>query len=109
MPVLTTAAVSKYAAQPKRREVHDSKAPCLYLVIQPKPSGARSWAMRFRRPDGRPCKLTLGRVDFSDAETADEPVLGGALSLRQARQLANEIDRKRARGVDVVEEHKASK
>jgi integrase len=56
-----------------------------------------------------PAKLTLGRVDLSDAETADEPTLGGALSLRMARELANRIDRERARGVDVVEEHKASK
>jgi integrase len=110
MPVLTAAAVAKYVAHPsRRREIADSKAPALYLVIQPKPSGARSWALRFRRPDGRPAKLTLGKVDLSDAETPDEPVLGGALTLRQARQLANEIDRKRARGVDVVEEHKASK
>jgi hypothetical protein len=55
MPVLTAAAVAKYAAHPsRRREVPDSKAPSLYLVIQPKTSGARSWAMRFRRPDGRP-------------------------------------------------------
>ena len=109
MPVLTTVAVAKYAAQTKRREIPDSKAPGLYLIIQPKPSGAKGWAVRFRRPDGRPAKLTLGRVDLSDAETADEPTLGGALTLRQARELANQIDRKRARGIDVVEEHKASK
>jgi integrase len=109
MPVLTAAGVAKYAAQSKRREIPDSKAPALYLVIQPRPSGAKSWALRFRRPDGRPAKLTLGRVDLSDGETADEPTLGGALTLRQARELANQIDRKRARGIDVVEEHKANK
>jgi integrase len=108
MPVLTTAAVAKYAAQTTRREIPDSRAPGLYLVIQPKPSGTKSWAVRFRRPDGRPAKLTLGR-EAADAETADEPVLGGALTLRQARELANQIDRKRARGIDVIEEHKASK
>jgi len=109
MSALTVAAVRKLAPQARRREVRDSLAPGLHLVIQPKPSGAKSWAMRFRRPDGRPAKLTLGPVDLSDGETADEPTLGGALTLRQARQLANEIDRKRARGVDVIEEHKASK
>src|SRR5260221_2249805 len=108
MPVLTAAAIAKYAAQSKRREIPDSKAPGLYLVVQPKPSGAKSWAMRFRRA-GRPAKLTLGRVDLSDTETADEPTLGGALTLRQARELANQIDRKRARGIDVIDEHKASK
>jgi integrase len=109
MPVLTAAAVAKYAAQTKRREIPDSKAPGLYLIVQPNPSGAKAWAVRFRRLDGRPAKLTLGRVDLSDGETADEPTLGGALTLRQARELANQIDRKRARGIDVVEEHKASK
>jgi Arm DNA-binding domain len=109
MPALTAAAVAKYAAQTKRREIPDSKAPGLYLIVQPKPSGAKGWAVRFRRADGRPAKLTLGRVDLSDAETADEPTLGGALTLRQARELANQIDRQRARGIDVVEEHKASK
>jgi integrase len=107
MPVLTHAAVRKYAPQPRRREIRDSQAPGLYLVIQPKPSGHKSWAMRFRRPDGKPAKLTLGRVDLTDSETTDEPVLGGALTLRAARQLANKIDRDRARGQDVVEQHKA--
>jgi integrase len=108
MPALTAAAVRKLAPQARRREIRDSMAPGLYLVIQPRPSGARSWALRFRR-NGKPAKLTLGDVDLGDSETADEPTLGGALTLRQARQLANEIDRKRARGIDVIEEHKASK
>jgi len=107
MPQLTTAALRKYRAQAERREIRDSLAPGLRLVIQP--SGAKSWAMRFRRPDGRPAKLTLGVVDLSEIETPDEPVVGAGLTLRQARQLAHAIDRKRARGIDVVEEYKASK
>ncbi len=107
MPKLTVAAVLKYAPGTARREIRDSLAPGLYLVIQPKPSGSKSWALRFRRPNGDPAKLTLGCV--ADAETSDEPVLGGALSLRQARELANKIDRQRATGVDVVEEIKAER
>jgi hypothetical protein len=78
-------------------------------VIQPKVSRTKSWALRFRRPDGRSAKLTLGPVDFSDRETKDEPVIGGALTLRAARQLANKIDRQRAMGLDVIEEHKAAR
>jgi integrase len=109
MPALTVAAVRKYAPQARRREIRDSLAPSLYLVVQPKPGGTKSWAMRFRRPGGRPAKLTLGRVDLSEEETADAPQLGGALTVRQARQLANEIDRRRARGLDVVEDHRAAK
>src|SRR5262249_50941050 len=109
MPTLTAAAVLKYAPQAKRRQIPDSKAPGLFLIVQPKPTGTKSWAVRFRRPDGRTAKLTLGKVDLSDIETADAPTLGGALTLRQARELANQIDRKRARGIDVIEEHKAEK
>jgi integrase len=65
--------------------------------------------MRFRRPDGRSCKLTLGSVDLAERETADEPVLGAPLTLLQARQLAAQIDRQRARGIDVVDEYKATR
>ena len=109
MPKLSVAAVEKYKPGAARREIRDSLAPGLHLIIQPKPSGAKSWALRFRRPDGRPAKLTLGRVDLDDKETSDEPVIGGALTLRQARELANQIDRKRARGLDVVEEYQTKR
>lgn len=109
MPKLTTVGLQKYVASDKRREIRDTQAPGLYLIIQPKPKGSKSWALRFRRPDGKPAKLTLGRVDLSDDETSDEPQLGGALTLRQARELANRIDRERARGIDVVEARKAEK
>jgi integrase len=106
MPKLTVAAVTKYAAKTKRREIRDDLAPSLYLIVQP--TGTKQWALRFRRPDGKPAKLSLGRVDLGVAETADEPTIGGALSLRQARQLANQIDRERARGIDVVAARKAA-
>jgi hypothetical protein len=42
---LTTAAVQKYVAKGERREIGDA-TPGLILVVQP--SGAKSWAMRFR-------------------------------------------------------------
>jgi integrase len=106
MPKLTEPTMRQYRPQTKRREVHDTQAPSLYLVIQAKPSKTMSWALRFRRPDGRTAKLTLGRVVFDD-EPSDAPVIGGALTLRQARELAAKIDRDRARGLDVIEEHKA--
>ncbi len=96
MPVLTAAAIQKYKPHADRREIADSKAQGLFLIIQP--SGTMSWAVRLRKPDGRTAKVTLGPVDTGDEETSDEPVMGGALTLGQARQLAAEIDRKRARG-----------
>jgi hypothetical protein len=84
MPVLTSAGVQKYAPTSKRREIPDARATGLYLVIQPKPSGANSWALRFRRPNGRPAKMTLGPVDLSDHETKDDPVIGAPLTIGQA-------------------------
>ena len=78
----------------------------LYLIIQV--SGAKSWAQRFRKPNGKPAKLTLGPVELTEHENADEPVFGAPLSLRAARQLAAKIDRERARGVDVIAEFKVN-
>ena len=107
MPLLTDVSVKTYAAKAERREIPDARATGLYLIVQPKPSGAKSWALRFRRPDGRPAKMTLGPVDLSDRETTDDPVIGGPLTLLQARELAAKIGRKRATGKDVIEERKA--
>ena len=104
MPVLTDAAVRKYVARPKRREIPDSRAQGLYLVVQP--SGQKSWALRFRRPSGKPAKFTLGQVDFA-AEPTDEPVIGAPLTLAMARQLAATIERDRKKGLDVIAERKA--
>jgi integrase len=102
MPKLTAATVEKYAPdKTKRREIRDTLGKGLYLIIQPKPRGTKSWALRFRRPDGRPAKLTLGSFDPS-AEPSDAPIIGGSLTLGQARELAAQIDRRRARGEDVM-------
>jgi integrase len=95
---LTAAAVKALLPGPARREVPDGGCPGLHLVIQP--SGAKSWALRFRRPDGRPAKLTLGPVDLSGVET--EPVIGAPLTLIAARRLATEVHQQRAKGRDVV-------
>ena len=47
-----------------RREMPDGKSRGLYLVLQP--SGHRSWAVRYRRPDdGKPVKLTVGNGGMS--------------------------------------------
>jgi integrase len=108
MPALTDISVQNYRPKTKRREIPDGKAG-LYLVIQPLPSGKKSWAVRLRRTDGTPAKITLGGVDLPDIEPEDNPVQGAVLTLRQARELAAIYDRKRARGVDVIAEIKADK
>jgi hypothetical protein len=71
---LTFPAVKALLPTQARREVPDGGCPGLHLVIQP--SGRKSWTLRFRRPDGKTAKLTLGPVDLSGAETPDEPVIG---------------------------------
>jgi integrase len=101
-----------------RLEIPDTGAKGLRLIVQP--SGAKSWAMRFRRPDdGKSAKLTLGPVDLSDRKPAlDEktgkpiviiPKVGMTLNLVDARRLAAEINSQRAIGNDVIVDTKADK
>jgi integrase len=104
---LTTAGVKKKGAGEARREIPDAGAAGLFLIVQP--SGQKSWALRFRRPDGRPAKLTLGAFDLSERELEGEPILGQPLSVVAARQLAATLNRERARGIDLIEEIKARK
>jgi integrase len=100
--VLTQAAVERYRGGKARREIPDARAQGLHLVIQP--SGKKSWALRYRRPNGQPAKLTLGPVDFSGEEPKDPNALalGTPLSLKAARVVAAEQMRQRAKGVDVA-------
>ena len=104
---LTAAAVKNFRPGKVRREIPDGGCPGLYLVIHA--SGRRSWAMRFRRPSGKPAKLTLGPVDLSGKEAEGEPVLDSPLTLASVRRLATEIHRQRAMGHDVVADHDASR
>lgn len=90
---LTTRAVE--AAKPdrqKRLEVPDPALSGLYLVIQP--SGAKSWALRYRHA-GKPRKLTLGRW----------PIMGVADARGAATEALDKVDH----GHDPAAEKKASK
>jgi hypothetical protein len=107
LAVLSKSLIKSLKAGKARREIRDVGCPSLYLVIQT--SGAKSWAMRFRRPSGRPGKLTLGPVDLTGAEQEGGPlVIGQFLTLEQARALAAEIHRDRARGKDVIGDYQAA-
>ena len=55
--MLTDVSIRKLSLPKSRREVADGKVSGLYLVLQP--TGARSWALRYRA-NGQPRKLTLG-------------------------------------------------
>jgi integrase len=58
--ILTARYVETVRATDVRQEIPDAGCLGLYLVIQP--TGTKSWAVRYRRPDGKPAKLTIGSV-----------------------------------------------
>ena len=103
--ILTDAACRKFVPGAKRRRIRDAAARSLFLVIEP--SGHKAWQMRFRRPDGRPGKITLGPFDRSGHELTGDPQIGQPLTLQAARQLAATVHRDRALGHDVVADHRA--
>lgn len=73
---LTHISVENLKPAPTRREVPDGKIAGLYLVLQP--SGARSWAVRYR-VDGTPKKLTIGpypAVDLAAARRRAQEAIG---------------------------------
>lgn len=51
-----------------RAEIPDAACPGLFLIVQA--SGTRSWALRYRRPNGSTAKLTLGRADANGLSLA---------------------------------------
>ena len=105
---LTAGAVAKLKPASQRAEIPDSGCPGLYLIVQP--SGAKSWALRFRRPDGRPAKLALGSAYTNASKEPDAaPVLGGHLTLAAAHRLVAELRHQIAQGRDPAATHIADK
>jgi integrase len=111
--LLTPASVDRYKPSAKLRQIRDTGAQSLYLLIAPRRAdtkhNGKSFMMRFRDLDGRPAKIVLGPLDLSSHELKDTPQIGQPLSLAGARALAADIHRRRARGEDVIAEHKARK
>jgi integrase len=97
---LTTIAVKNAKPADKRREISDG-GNGLYLIVQPKPSGAKSWAVRYRYLD-KPKKFTLGPVlTLNDGEREPENVaVGHALTLAAARKLAGDALHRLKQGKD---------
>jgi Arm DNA-binding domain len=77
-------------------ETPDGGCPGLRLVVFS--TGRKSWIMRFRRPDGRHAKLTLGPVDFGPGVAM--PKIGGPLTLAAARRIAGDVVTQRLVGID---------
>jgi integrase len=105
----TDAAVKKLKPHPtKRLVIRDDGSTALFLVIQAK-TGHKSWMLRYRHGDGAAAKIHLGPLDQSGHHHDAEPVVGLPLTLVQARQLASQINARRAHGADVVGDHRARK
>jgi integrase len=102
---LTAAGIEKLRPTTQRREIPDAGCQGLYLIVQS--SGVKSFALRARRPNGTNFKLTLGR--YTPIETNGAPAIGAPLTLHAARQLAIELMRDRARGVDVAGRRRVEK
>ncbi len=114
--MLTDVQIRKFPTPTTRREVPDGKIAGLYLVIQP--SGAKSWALRYRAA-GKPAKLTLGPYPTLDLATARKraqealgDVAGGKnpaadkMAAREAAKAAVEVkDRVAEVAADFVEKH----
>jgi len=94
---LTAIAVAKARAGAKRYERPDGGCRGLHLVVQP--SGAKSWALRYRSR-GRTVKLTLGPVLIGAGESDNTPALDTPLSLAAARELATRTLREVQAGRD---------
>jgi hypothetical protein len=105
---LTAAAVRNCRPGKGRREIPDGGCPGLHLVVQP--SGAKSWALRYRRPDRRTAKLVLGSVfELEGKEPDSKPVIGGHLTLAAAHRLVAELRHQIAQGRDPSAEFMAER
>jgi integrase len=115
--MLTDAKIRTLQTPAARREIPDGRVTGLYLVLQP--SGAKSWALRFRAA-GKPAKLTLGPYPVLDLATARRKaqealgeVAGGknpAADKRTAREARKAVesaiaDRVEAIAASFVERH----
>ena len=80
-----------------RTEIPDGKSRGLFLVVQP--SGAKSWALRFRY-DGKPKKLTIGPVLETRESEIDDLPLGEPHTLAEARIAADRARIRAAHGDD---------
>ena len=103
---LTTKAIEAATKGEKRKEIPDGLLPGLYLIIQP--SGAKSWAIRYRH-GGKPRKMVLGTVAPKLDGPEPEPVLDSPLTLAGARKIARDQLQIVAAGRDPATEKIAAK
>lgn len=77
----------------------------LYLIVQP--SGHKAWAVRYRRPDGKPAKLTIGAVTDYTLATAREKAAAARNRVEQGVDPASRRQISEATADDSVASHVA--
>jgi integrase len=97
---LTARSIESMKPGNARREVPDAHMPGLYLIVQP--SGAKSWAVRYRFV-GKPRKHTLGPYPRIDLKVARELGAKALRSAAEGRDLAEEKKQKAQAADDSVE------
>jgi integrase len=103
MAKLTVKSIEAAEATEKRREIPDELLPGLYFLVQP--SGAKSWAVRYRL-NGKSHKHTIGRYPLFDLKAARE---AGTKALRAVAEghepAARRTDTVDAAAVQFIERH----
>ena len=102
MAKLTTKAVEAIKPTTARKEIPDALLPGLYLIVQP--SGARSWAGRYRH-NGKPRKHTLGPFPAIDLKAARTLLPFGDARAGERRAVAADVVRLKARQVAPAKPH----
>jgi integrase len=97
MAKLTTRAVENIKPTAVHQEIPDALLPGLYLIVQP--SGARSWAVRYRH-NGRPRKHTLGPFPTINLKSARS--LGTKGAAAEGRDPTGERQEQRANTVEQI-------
>lgn len=93
---LTVRAIDAARPRASRYEMPDVRVAGLFLVVQP--SGAKSWAWRYRF-NRRPRKLTIGAY-LAERREERVPLLGEAHTLGEARAAAEEAANLVLEGID---------
>ncbi len=97
MAKLTIKSVEAVTPTKDRREIPDGYLRGLYFIVQP--SGAKSWAVRYRH-DGRPRKYTIGSYPAFDLKAARE---AGSKALRDAAEGRDPASLEKKRTADSVD------
>jgi integrase len=99
--MLTARTVETLKPGIERREIADRYLPGLYLIIQP--SGAKSWAVRYRH-QGRPRKHTIGGYPVFDLAKARAAAGAALRAVAEGRDPGREKASARTqRGADTIE------